>query len=84
MKGISLMNNYNANFRSGTNSDKCASDYRGESVEQAKEVDAFTSLVRNTQSVFGNKDNTAFVLFETISNKSSGYQHMLMRPFSFN
>ncbi len=32
-KGISLMNNYNANHRSGTNSNKCALDFRGDSAE---------------------------------------------------
>ena len=48
----------------------CALNYRGEYAEEAREVAAFANMVRG--SPFGNRNNTLFLMVETISNASIG------------
>lgn len=78
-----MRGNYNSQFTSGNNSDRCSVRYRGASAEQAIEVKAVADLIRNSVTTFGNK--TSFVLFiESLANTTLTEEHLLMKPYSYD
>eukprot|EP00347_Sterkiella_histriomuscorum_P007459 403348835 len=82
-KGVYLRGNYDSQFKSGNNSNKCQIKYRGSSAEQTSEVKAIADMIKNSATTFGTK--ATFVLFlESIANTTLNQVHMLMKPYAYD